>query len=71
LIVVAFLIPELPLWAGLVGAVVATAAEAFSGRIDDNLAVPLASGAAMLAIMHFSGYEHARLFDALIAAING
>jgi len=71
LVVVAFLIPELPLWAGLVGAVVATAAEAFSGRIDDNLAVPLASGAAMLALMYFSGYEHARLFDALIAAING
>ena len=71
LVAVTFLIPGLPLRAWLVVAVVATASEAFSGRIDLNLAVPLASGAAMLAVMYFSGYEHARLVDALIAAING
>lgn len=40
----AILIPGLPLWIGLIGAVLATAVEAFSNQIDDNLSVPLTVG---------------------------
>lgn len=43
-IVAAFLVPNLPLWIGLVGAVLAAAVEAFSNQIDDNLSVPLVVG---------------------------
>lgn len=63
LILVSFLIPGLPTIVGLVGAVVATLAEAYSGKIDDNLAVPVLSGAAMLVIMHWMGYQGAMLFE--------
>jgi len=62
LVLVSFLIPGLPTAAGILGAVVATAAEAFSGKIDDNLAVPIVSGTAMFIIMHAMGYESAVLF---------
>jgi dolichol kinase len=40
----AFVIPGLPLWIGIAGAVLATAVEAFSNQIDDNLSVPLIVG---------------------------
>ncbi len=63
LVLVSFVIPGLPMVVGLVGAVVATLAEAFSGKIDDNFAVPILSGAAMLLIMHWMGYEGAALFE--------
>ncbi len=62
LVLVSFLIPGLPTAAGIPGAIAATAAEAFSGKIDDNLAVPIVSGAIMLAIMYFMGYDNAVLF---------
>lgn len=63
LVLVSFVIPGLPTAVGLVGAVVATLAEAFSGKIDDNLAVPIVSGAAMLLVMYWMGYEGAALFE--------
>jgi dolichol kinase len=59
---VSFLIPDLPTLAGIIGAVAAALAEAFSGKIDDNMTVPLISGLAMLAVMRFMGYEQAALF---------
>lgn len=58
------LVPGLPLAAGLIGAFTATVVEALSGSLDDNLTVPLASGLAMLAVMHSMGYPDARLFGA-------
>ncbi|MCP4568537.1 MAG: hypothetical protein GY841_13245, partial [FCB group bacterium] len=48
LILVSFLIPGLPTVAGLAGALAATLAEAFSGKIDDNFTVPVISGLVML-----------------------
>ncbi len=63
LVLVSFAIPGLPTAVGLVGAVVATLAEAYSGKLDDNLAVPILSGAAMLLVMHLMGYEGAALFE--------
>ena len=62
LILVSFLIPGLPTVAAIPGAVAATLAETFSGKIDDNLAVPIISGAVMLLIMNSLGYEQAVLF---------
>lgn len=61
---VSFLIPGLPTPVGIIGAVAATLAEAFSGKIDDNMTVPLISGLAMLMVMRFMGYEQAALFGA-------
>lgn len=43
----AAIIPEIPLWVGVTGAIIATVTEAMSGRIDDNLSVPLVSGLSM------------------------
>jgi dolichol kinase len=40
----AVVIPDLPLWIGIVGAIIATVVEAFSNTIDDNLSVPLVVG---------------------------
>lgn len=40
----ATLIPNLSLWIGLTGAIIATLVEAFSNAIDDNLSVPLIVG---------------------------
>ncbi len=62
LILVSFIIPGLPTIVGITGAVIATVTEAFSGRIDDNLTVPIISGAMMLVIMSAMGYEGAVLF---------
>jgi dolichol kinase len=45
--VVALMVPGIPFWVKILGAAVATVTEAFSSKIDDNLIVPLASGAAM------------------------
>lgn len=48
----AFVIPGLPLWVGVAGAVIGTFVEAFSKQIDDNLSVPLIVGLfAHLAVM--------------------
>lgn len=63
LVLVSFIIPGLATVVGLVGAVVATLTEALSGKIDDNLAVPIVSGAAMLLVMYWMGYEGAALFE--------
>ncbi|MDF1546130.1 MAG: phosphatidate cytidylyltransferase, partial [bacterium] len=46
-LIVAGLTPNLPFWIAAFGAVIATITEALSTRIDDNVTVPLASGAAM------------------------
>lgn len=62
LILVSFLIPGLPTIVGITGAAIATITEALSGRIDDNLTVPIISGAMMLLIMSAMGYEGAVLF---------
>ena len=62
LILVSFLIPGLPTPVGIVGAVSACLAEAFSGKIDDNLAVPVFSGLVMLLVMSAMGYQQAVLF---------
>jgi dolichol kinase len=64
LILVSFLIPGLPAAAGISGAVAATLSETFSGKIDDNLAVPVISGLVMLLIMHGLGFEGAVPFAA-------
>lgn len=40
----AFVIPGLPFWLGISGAVIGTLVEAFSTTIDDNLSVPLVVG---------------------------
>jgi dolichol kinase len=45
--VVAVLVPDLPLMAGLFGAVTATTVEALPWHIDDNITVPILSGLLM------------------------
>ncbi len=62
LILVSFLIPGLPLAVAIPGAIGATLAETFSGKIDDNLAVPIVSGVIMLLIMSGMGYPQAVFF---------
>lgn len=44
---VAAVVPHLPLWVGLVGALMATVAEGINLPIDDNFSVPLISGLVM------------------------
>ena len=61
LILVSFLIPGLPMTAAIPAALAATLTEAFSGKIDDNLTVPIISGLVMLVIMSAMGYEEAVL----------
>ena len=46
-ILVALIVPGLPLWIGVVGAFVATVVEALPIPIDDNFSVPLISGMVM------------------------
>ena len=46
-LVVAMVIPQLPLWIGIIGAVTATLAEGISLPINDNFSVPLLSGLCM------------------------
>jgi len=46
-LVVAVLVPHLPLWVGLIGAVVATGVEGSTIPINDNFSVPLISGLIM------------------------
>lgn len=46
-LVVAVLVPHLPLWVGLVGALVATGVEGITFPINDNFSVPLISGLCM------------------------
>ncbi|MBD3168433.1 MAG: hypothetical protein GF307_03045 [candidate division Zixibacteria bacterium] len=52
-LLVAVSVPGLPLRVGIPGAIAATAAEAYSINIDDNLAVVIASGAMMLLMSEF------------------
>lgn len=42
-----FLSQYIPLWIGIVGALTATVTEALSGKLDDNMSVPLVSGLVM------------------------
>lgn len=65
LVLVTFIIPGLATPVGLVGALAATLAEAFTFKIDDNMTVPIASGFAMLVTMSLLGYEGAKLFTVL------
>lgn len=46
-LVVAMVVPQLPLWIGIIGAVTATVAEGVSLPINDNFSVPLLSGLCM------------------------
>ena len=46
-LVVAVVVPQLPLWIGIVGAVAATAAEGINLPVNDNFSVPLLSGLCM------------------------
>jgi dolichol kinase len=46
-VIVALLVPNLPLAVGLTGAVAATVTEALSTNIDDNISVPIVSGLVM------------------------
>jgi dolichol kinase len=48
--IVAFVVPGLPLFVGIAGALTASIAEAFSGKIDDNIAMVIASGIVMYLI---------------------
>ncbi len=46
---------SIPLWIGIIGAFTATVTEALSGKLDDNMSVPLISGLVMhLAIRLFA-----------------
>jgi dolichol kinase len=50
-VMVATLIPGIPFWAKIVGAATATVVEAITLHIDDNLIVPITSGAIMQVIV--------------------
>ena len=50
-ILVAVIAPGLPLRAGIPGAITAAIAEAYCGKIDDNLAMVIASGAVMVLLL--------------------
>jgi len=65
LFLVSFFIPGLPTLVAFTGAVTATVAEAISGKIDDNLTVPVSSGLVMLLVMHLMGYQGATFFGAV------
>jgi dolichol kinase len=45
--IIAFIVPDLPLMIGLIGALTATVTEAVSFHVDDNTSVPLISGLVM------------------------
>ena len=51
-ILVALLVPHLPLWVGAIGALVATLVEAAPLPINDNFSVPLVSGLVMHILIH-------------------
>jgi dolichol kinase len=63
-ILASFLIPGLPWQAALIGAFTATVVEAISGKLDDNMTVPIASGLVMLLVMYLMGDQQAVLFAA-------
>jgi dolichol kinase len=46
-LVVALVVPHLPLWVGMVGALVATGVEGVTFPVNDNFSVPLISGLTM------------------------
>jgi len=52
---VAVLTPDLPIYAGTVGAVVAAVTEGLSFEIDDNISVPIVSGLAMTLFIKLIG----------------
>jgi len=49
--VVALIVPGIPFWVKIAGAFTATIVEALISKIDDNLTVPIASGAIMQLIV--------------------
>ena len=55
-IIAALVVPGIPLWIGLAGALLATVVEALSTRVDDNLSVPLLVGLfAQLSLRFYAG----------------
>ena len=52
-VIVAFIVPGIPLSIGILGAVVATIVEAWPMGVDDNVSVPLMSGLIMTMAMTF------------------
>jgi len=52
---VAAVVPHMPLWVGVVGAVVATVVEGANLPIDDNFSAPLVSGMAMHLLLKLGG----------------
>lgn len=50
-VIITFFVPQLPLPAGIAGALVATIAEALPWEIDDNFSVPLSAGLVMVLVM--------------------
>ncbi len=51
-LLVALAVPHLPLWVGMIGALVATLVEAAPLPINDNFSVPLISGVIMHVLVH-------------------
>jgi dolichol kinase len=51
-VLVALVVPHLPLWVGIIGALTATVAEGISLPINDNFSVPLVSGLIMHLLLH-------------------
>jgi len=51
-VLVALVVPHLPLWVGIIGALTATVAEGISLPINDNFSVPLVSGLVMHLLLH-------------------
>ncbi len=64
LMIATFFIPGLPIWVGFAGAFAATAAEAFSGKLDDNFTVQVASGLVMLGMLRLIGVDGSTFFAA-------
>jgi dolichol kinase len=50
-VVVAALVPELPMLAGIAGALAATLAEALPYELDDNFSIPLTAGLVMMMLL--------------------
>jgi dolichol kinase len=55
-VLIAFFIPILEMRIAIIGAFVATIVELIPGRINDNLAMPIASGLAMELLLRFSSW---------------
>lgn len=62
---ISVIIPGLPYQAGFAGAAAATLTELLSGKVDDNLTVPMVSGIVMIIVMRLMGLELAIFSGAL------